>query len=154
MSNLFSEDAIERFKSKYTELDPDYCWLWQGAVARYGHGSFRFNGKTGVAHRFAWMLANQQMIPEGLVIRHWCDTPACVNPNHLELGTQQDNINDMLERTYVPVEFCKRGHPFTPENTETFLKPNGRIQRNCKTCKKSYQLEYQRMYRQRKKGSK
>jgi len=147
---LFDERTVARFKAKYIDRGPNFCWLWTGAYARYGHGSFRFNGRTGSAHRFAWMLANQQLIPDGQVVRHWCDTPACVNPDHLELGTQQDNVNDMLERTYIPVETCKRGHPFTPENTATFLKPNGRIQRNCKTCQKSYKQMYQPMYRKSK----
>lgn len=91
------------------EMDVNQCWLWQGYTKSpnkgnpwaYPYGLFFYRGKHLNAHRVVWMLFNGP-IPEGLVVRHKCDNPPCVNPNHLELGTHKDNTKDMLER--------RRGH--------------------------------------------
>jgi hypothetical protein len=50
------------------------------------------------AHRVAWELTFQKEVPRGKVVRHTCDNPVCVNPQHLELGTQLDNVRDRVER--------------------------------------------------------
>jgi hypothetical protein len=81
----------------------DGCWLWAGSLNRAG-GYGRFakyvlgsHASTVGAHRFSYILAHGE-IPDGLVVRHTCDTPACVNPSHLVLGTQQDNVQDQIDR--------------------------------------------------------
>ena len=97
----YFERSVERFWSKVNRCGPDECWLWQGTIAlpnkcgqQYGNFGV-FDGKTVNyrAHRFAWMLANGQ-IPADMVIMHTCDVPLCVNPSHLKLGTQADNVAD------------------------------------------------------------
>lgn len=74
------------------------CILWTASKrGYYGHGHFWLNGRLNAAHRVAWELAHGP-IPAGLCICHRCDVPACVNPDHLFLGTQADNVIDMIAK--------------------------------------------------------
>ncbi len=71
----------------------DGCWLWQGSKLVSGYGSLKVPPKSWRAHRLAWTLTYGD-IPEGLNVCHKCDTPLCVNPSHLWLGTQAANNAD------------------------------------------------------------
>lgn len=70
------------------------CWLWQATLNEHGYGVFYFRGRLRLAHRAAWEMLRGP-IPDGLIVLHSCDTPACVNPDHLSLGTVLDNVRDM-----------------------------------------------------------
>ncbi len=87
----------ERLHEKYIK-DPDTgCWLWTGGVGEKGYGRFWYKGKTIQAHRCSWMLHNGP-IPKGLLVCHHCDTPGCVNPAHLFIGTLKDNMGDCIQK--------------------------------------------------------
>jgi hypothetical protein len=89
--------AMERFMSRVDKNGANGCWQWLGKVNNWGYGKFFPFYKEVRAHRWAY----EQMvgpIPEGAVIMHSCDNPACVNPAHLSAGTLSDNSQDCLKK--------------------------------------------------------
>jgi hypothetical protein len=72
----------------------DSCWIWRSAFSQTGYGLVRWQGKTKLAHRVAYALAYECILLDNQQVLHTCDTPACVNPYHLFIGTHQDNQND------------------------------------------------------------
>ncbi len=89
-------DEMNRFWSKVVKDTPNECWLWRAARSKAGYGLFWLGGARW-AHRVSYEFAHGP-IPSGLDVRHKCDIPNCVNPAHLELGTQADNNQDMVLR--------------------------------------------------------
>lgn len=69
------------------------CWIWMGSKDKDGYGLISINSKYIGAHRVSWKL-HFGPIPNNLFVCHHCDTPSCVNPYHLFLGTHQDNMKD------------------------------------------------------------
>lgn len=72
------------------------CWYWTGSVDALGYGRFAALGEN-KAHRASYRLFNGP-IPAGMSVMHKCDTRCCVNPEHLTLGTQADNVRDMVQK--------------------------------------------------------
>ncbi len=106
-----------------TRLKHGYAMVWDKALKRQV-----------LHHRQVWAEVNGP-IPAGMMVRHTCDNPPCININHLLIGTQTDNMRDMMERgrhgRYNAAKtHCIHGHAFTPENTYT--KPDGK--RQCRAC--------------------
>ena len=91
---------VDRFLNHV--LKTDGCWIWKSSKFKSGYGIFTINKKPYRAHRIAFELFKMP-IPNGLHVLHKCDNPACVNPDHLFLGTHQDNMDDM----------CKKGRHVT-----------------------------------------
>lgn len=92
---------VDRFHNSYEPVTECGCWLWTKATYGRGYGSM-FLTKTGgprtiKAHRFSWELHNGP-IPDGLHVLHKCDVRTCVNPDHLYLGDNTQNIKDRMER--------------------------------------------------------
>jgi hypothetical protein len=109
-----SEACVARFHSKYNKTAD--CWLWQAGRYHHGYGMVSVGRKGGrqrnsYAHRVAYVLAKGP-IPRGLVVMHACDNRACVNPAHLSLGTQGDNVRDA----------ARKGHYSIPHPTSSVRK--------------------------------
>ena len=85
----------ERFWMKVTVTSPIECWLWTGCLDSYGYGLFGINKKLYKSNRVSYQL-HFGALSTKMYVLHKCDTPACVNPNHLFLGTQKDNVKDMM----------------------------------------------------------
>jgi hypothetical protein len=85
----------ERFWSKVDKTGD--CWIWRGAKSESGYGRIRIDGWVYFVHRRSWMLANGE-IPKDMCVLHRCDTPLCVRPDHLFLGTPQENVADMVRK--------------------------------------------------------
>lgn len=107
----------ELFWSKVTKTDS--CWLWTGKKVGMGYGSFAHGKHHAVKHYRAHRLSYEWAygsIPAGLNVLHDCDNPACVRPDHLKLGTHQDNMDDKV----------RKGRQAKGMNTSVYLYPEHR----------------------------
>ena len=102
--NQYTAHPVEpsvRFWSHVAKTNnPDDCWEWMAYKSKGrdgGYGKLAINKKPYSAHRYAWIITFGE-IPDGLWVLHKCDNRACCNPNHLFLGTHQDNMNDKVNK--------------------------------------------------------
>lgn len=128
------EEYAENFWRHSGKRGPDECWEWKLARDRTGYGRTKLRHVTWQAHRMSWKLTNGE-IPKGLFVCHKCDNRPCVNPSHLFLGTNSDNLKDAVAkgRQKSPNRgktHCQHGHEFTAANTQ--ITKDGF--RRCRKC--------------------
>jgi hypothetical protein len=115
---------LARFEARYVPEPNSGCWLWTGCQHDKGYGCMRnHQGRTAYAHRLAYEHFVGP-IATGMVVRHRCDTPCCVNPGHLLIGTPADNSRDMVERGRA-----RRGGKLTRADVE-FIRNSDERQRS------------------------
>jgi HNH endonuclease len=131
MAHPRSSDPVSRFYERILYAE-NGCWLWQGKISSSGYALLSIKGRYVHVHRWAYEHF-RGVIPEGLLIDHLCKHRSCVNPEHLQPVTYQEN--NQRARTH-----CWQGHPFTAENT--LINGSGRM---CRICRH----ERERKYRQR-----
>lgn len=128
-----------RFWDKVSPEPNSGCWLWDGATTN-SYGEFYFHRRILIAHRFAYRVLRGP-IPGGLQLDHLCRVRCCVNPDHLEIVTQQENIKrgdagkNVLNKTH-----CPQGHPYSGEH----LGVGWKGVRICRTCRSKQQKEYRK----------
>lgn len=121
---------MERFWAMVEKTDN--CWLWKGSLSRDGYGLSSITGNTVRAHRLAFEWA-KGVIPKGMTIDHLCRNRACVNPDHLEIVTNRDNILRGIgfAAKHARATHCLQGHLYDLFNT--YLTSDGH--RDCRTCR-------------------
>lgn len=100
--NGFDFYTVVRFWSKVRVGRPTECWTWDAALSDKGYGRFKMAGKLELPHRVAYCMCKGP-IPEGegyqgAVVMHRCDNPRCVNPEHLSIGSQSENMRDCVTK--------------------------------------------------------
>lgn len=134
---MLAEKQARNFIEKINFYSENGCLEWLGALDTGGYGIFGVNGKLEKAHRVAWTHIKGK-IPEGLYALHKCDNRKCVNPDHLYIGNDQDNMNDKVARRRHHAHgktHCKRGHEFNTENTKWYInKKTKNWARQCRRC--------------------
>lgn len=114
------------------------CAEWVGAGAKAGRGRFNVDGRLWLAHRIAWAWCHGR-VPGDMQVLHRCDNSLCVAPYHLFIGTNFDNVRDMVAKGRLGGSagalayrtHCKRGHEFTEANTYVIPTTGSRVCREC-----------------------
>lgn len=135
----------KKFISKVTKLDSD-CWRFDGKDDD-SYGIFYYKGKQVLAHRYSYQHYKEK-IPVGLVIDHLCRNKKCVNPKHLEVVTNRENVLRGIGLTAMNAKKtnCPKGHSLSGSNLYTH---NGI--RYCRKCVAVRRSEYELKYPERKK---
>lgn len=103
-----TQNQIIKFWSHVSILDKESCWLFFGGNGKRGYGMISINGESHLAHRISYVINNK--IDLDVLVCHTCDNPPCVNPSHLFIGSQVENMLDMFEKERVVRPTCEDHH--------------------------------------------
>lgn len=116
-------EKLQQYLKKRCNVDEKSgCWIWEGGVDSWGYGQFHYKKKTVKAHRKSYEAFKGE-IPTGMFVCHTCDTPSCINPDHLWLGTPKQNAQDRNSKfRFVKLE--KEAHPMSilTQDNVTFIR--------------------------------
>lgn len=130
MTLTFGDSRLPERYWKKVRIDDSGCWLWTAATYRKGYGVIGRGGRkdgTISAHKWMCLTAHGDQPADKRLVLHSCDTPPCVNPQHLAWGTAKQNSEQMVQRgRNHRTAHCPQGHEYTSENTYA----HG----GCKTC--------------------
>lgn len=132
---MFTQKTVIRFFKKVQKQD-DGCWIFNKGGTR-PYGEFSVDRVRYMAHRFSF-LYHVGPIPDGLFVCHKCDVRKCVNPDHLFLGTHDDNMLDMVRKNrarHANITHCKYGHELTEENVYRSAGNSLKKWRWCRECR-------------------
>lgn len=122
---------LQRFWAKVNKTDT--CWLWTAALNTYGYGHFNVNKKGNGAHRIAYQITVRKLTTDQ-ILDHICRVRHCVNPSHMRVCTNKENILDKNSQSSARLNkektICPKGHPYNFSNT--YIHPTGR--RCCRKC--------------------
>jgi hypothetical protein len=171
---------IERFFQKVDKsgsVDFPGCWIWTGGKTSKNYGSFKYyQDRSAIGAHVSSHLFHIGEVPNGMRVCHRCDNPPCVNPEHLFLGSNSDNMKDMVAKdrhgsSSRKQTHCRKGHSFEEFGVHERKWGDGRADRICKECQRDkalkkryssetreallkYQREYQRDYYRKNKQNK
>ena len=114
---------VERFIASYVPIPWSGCWIWLRGTDKDGYGLHYYKGQKRLAHRRSYELFNGPIQP-GLLVCHRCDTPSCVNPAHLFLGTCKDNLHDAMRKRRFAVGEKNNRAKLTANQAE-FIRASG-----------------------------
>ena len=127
-------DHLKTILSRCCGSKIDGCWIYTGFRNKKGYGRTTYKGRQVLVYNITYGLLIGK-VKHGLELHHKCNTPACVNPYHLQQVTHRQNMIDFGTTNYCAIQakktHCKNGHEFTPENT---YKIHHGKNRNCKKC--------------------
>lgn len=138
--------VLDKFWARVSPEPNTGCWLWMGQSNGRGYGRLHLHDHQLVlAHRFSWEI-HKGLVPDGLELDHLCKVKICVNPDHLEPVTHEENIargnGGWMQRAQTE---CVNGHEFTAENTYNYLSKRGISKRQCKECNRIRSRLWQRV---------
>jgi len=146
MNDYFTLRQFSNFFKNVSMGPESKCWDWLGAISRKGYGQFKYTNTMKSPHRISYEFFNGPF-SSALHVLHKCDNPKCVNPRHLFLGTNQDNVDDKMRKgrhQSSSQTHCKSGHEFNEENTIRSKRSDGtkNYRRSCRKCNNISKKKY------------